>query len=296
MKKLINLAVAAGILLFVGLILAVTSIVITRENEYTLIRQLGRVQRIIKDPGISFKIPFIQDAEKLPKEILLYDLAASDVITMDKKTMITDSYVLWRIENPQTFAQNFNYSITNAERIIDAIVYNAIKTVIGSMNQNDVISSRDGELQATIEKSLTDNTEKYGIIFLSIETKRLDLPADNKEAVYERMISERDRIATTFTAEGASEARFIQNTTDREISIRISDAQAKAAKIIAEGEGEYMRIMSEAYSDPSRYEFYQYMRSLEALKKSIQGGRRNNTVILPKDSPMAEIFMNMKQD
>ncbi|MDR1835737.1 MAG: protease modulator HflC [Fusobacteriaceae bacterium] len=291
MKKFFNLGAFMILLVIVLVFLALTSVVLTQENEYTLIRQLGRVERVIVKPGVSFKIPFIQEADKLPKQILLFDLAASDVITMDKKTMITDSYVLWRIEDPLKFAQNFNYSLANAERIIEAIVYNAVKTVISSMNQNDVISSRDGELQTIIEKSISENTEKYGLVFLSIETKRLDLPADNKEAVYERMISERDRIATTYTAEGASEARFIQNTTDREINIRISDARAKAAKIIAEGEGEYMRIMSEAYSDPNRYEFYQYMRALEALKKSMQAGKKTNTVILPADSPMAEIFM-----
>ncbi|MDR1832840.1 MAG: protease modulator HflC [Fusobacteriaceae bacterium] len=291
MKKIVRLLAGLVLLSVIALFVAVTMVVITRENEFTLIRQLGKVERVIETPGISFRIPFIQQADKLPKEILLFDLAASDVITMDKKTMITDSYVLWKIDDPLKFAQNFNYNIGNAERIIEAVVYNAIKTVISSMNQNDVISSRDGELQEIIEKNISENTEKYGIVFLSIETKRLDLPADNKEAVYERMISERDRIATTYTAEGASEARFIQNTTDREINIRISGARAKAASIIAEGEGEYMRIMAEAYGDPSRYEFYRYMRSLEALKRSMQSGKKNNTVILPKDSPMAEIFM-----
>ena len=121
------------------------SVVITRENEYKLIRQFGRVERIIDRAGISFKVPFVQTADTLPREILIYDLAPSDVITMDKKTMLTDSYVLWRITDPLKFAQTLNSSVTNAERRIDAVVYNSIKNVISSLSQNDVISGRGNQ-------------------------------------------------------------------------------------------------------------------------------------------------------
>ena len=217
------------IIIVLGAIIGLSgSMVVTRENEYKLIREFGRVSRVIDQAGLSFKVPFIQTTASLPKEILIYDLAASDVITMDKKTMMSDSYVLWEITDPLKFAQTLNSSILNAERRIDTTVYNSIKNVISSMSQNDVISGRDGELSQAIMNNIGDSMEQYGIRLLAVETKQLDLPADNKAAVYERMISERDKIAATYQAEGQAEARMIQNTTDREIAISISNAQAEA--------------------------------------------------------------------
>lgn len=271
------------------IIVLLGSVVVTNENEYKLIRQFGRVERIIDTAGVTLKLPFIQTADTLPKQILLYDLAASDVITMDKKTMLSDSYVLWRITDPLKFAQTLNSSVANTEGRIDTVVYNSVKNVISSMSQNEVISGRDGELSQAIMTNVGDSMAEYGIQLLAVETKRLDLPADNKAAVYERMISERDKIAATYTAEGQAEAQKIRNTTDREIAISISDAKAQAAAITADGEAEYMRIMAEAYRDPQKADFYSYTRSLEAARASLKGD--SNTLILPADSPIARIFM-----
>lgn len=288
MKKTIG-KIVGTVLVLAAVVGLGGSIVITQENEYKLIREFGRVSRVMDRAGISLKVPFIQSADTLPKEILIYDLAASDVITMDKKTMLTDSYVLWRITDPLKFAQTLNSSMPSAERRIDTVVYNSIKNVISSMSQNDVISGRDGELSEAIMKNIGENMDQYGIQLLSVETKRLDLPADNKAAVYERMISERDKIAATYTAEGQSEAKVIQNTTDREIAISISNAQAEAANTTAAGEAEYMKILAAAYSTPERAEFYAFTRALDAAKTSLTGN--GNTLILPADSPIASIFM-----
>ena len=123
---------------------------------------------------------------------------------------------------------------------------------------------------------------------MAMEVKKLDLPDDNKQAVYARMISERENIAAQYTAEGKSEARMIENTTDKEVSIMLSDAQAKAEATVAEGEAEYMRILSDAYSDPAKTDFYSFVRALDALKESVKGD--NKTVILSEDSPIAQIF------
>ena len=277
------------IIIVLGAIIGLSgSMVVTRENEYKLIREFGRVSRVIDQAGLSFKVPFIQTTASLPKEILIYDLAASDVITMDKKTMMSDSYVLWEITDPLKFAQTLNSSILNAERRIDTTVYNSIKNVISSMSQNDVISGRDGELSQAIMNNIGYSMEQYGIRLLAVETKQLDLPADNKAAVYERMISERDKIAATYQAEGQAEARMIQNTTDREIAISISNAQAEAAAVTAEGEAEYMRILAAAYNTEERAEFYGFIRALDAARASLTGSQ--NTLILPGDSPIARIF------
>ena len=242
-KAFIILIVLA--LLFVG----ANSLVITNENEYSLIRQFGKVDYVIDHAGISFKIPFIQSVDTLPKETLLYDLSSSDVITSDKKTMICNSYILWHITDPRLFAQTLNSSIGSAESRLDTVVYNSTKNVISSTTQDEVISGRNGTLSDAIIANIGSTLKQYGIELLSFEIKQLDLPSDNKAAVYERMISERDNIAATYTAEGSSEAQIIRNTTDKEVTVMLSEAEKEAEILIAEGEAEYMRILSEAYGD-----------------------------------------------
>lgn len=284
MKKKVIAVVAA----FVMLILLGSCIVVTAENQYSLVRQFGRISRVIDEPGLSFKLPFIQTADTYPKQTLLFDLTPSEVITRDKKTMITDSYVLWKISDPMKFAQTLNGSIMNAESRINTAVYNALKNAISSMNQDEVITSRDGELSELVMERIDDSMDQYGIELMMFETKQLDLPEDNKEAVYERMISERDNIAATYTAQGNSEAQVIRNTTDQDVAIRISEAKKDAEILIAEGEAEYMKILSEAYSNEEKTEFYSFVRSLDALRNSMTGEEK--TVILSADSPIAQIF------
>ena len=279
-----------GILIGVSAVVVAVgaSVTVTQQNEYKLIRQFGKVDRVISSSGISFKIPFIESTQSLPKETLLYDLAASDVITKDKKTMISDSYVLWKISDPLKFAQTLNSSVESGESRINTAVYNATKNAISSMSQDQVITSRDGELSDMVMEAIGTNMDQYGIELLKFETKQLDLPDDNKEAVYERMISERDNIAATYKAEGNSEAKVIRNKTDKEVAIQISDAKKQAEILGAEGEQEYMKILAQAYGEEDRSEFYSFVRSLDALKTSMKG--EDKTVILTADSPIAQIF------
>lgn len=285
MKKLskVILILAAALLLLSG-----SCFVVTNENEYSLVRQFGKIDHILDEAGVSFKIPFVQSVDKLPKQTLIYDLTPSDVITADKKTMISNSYILWRIDDPLKFAQTLNSSVSNAEGRLDNIVYNATKNVISSMTQDEVITSRDGALSDAVLTNIGTSLDNYGIELMSFELKQLDLPSDNKTAVYERMISERDNIAATYTAEGASEARIIRNTTDAEIAILLSEAEKEAEILLAEGEVEYMRIISEAYNDISKADFYSFVRSLDAVKATMTGN--NKTIILSPESPIAEIF------
>lgn len=289
-----GLKIGILVIAIIAVIVLSMSIVVTEENEYTLIRQFGKVDRdkIISKSGLSFKIPFVETTSTLPKEILFYDLAVSDVITMDKKTMVADSYVLWRIIDPLLFVQTLNSQIANAESRINTTVYNSLKNVISSMEQSEVISGRDGALSEAIMANLGNTMNQYGIEIISVETKHLDLPSDNKAAVYERMISERNNIAASYTAEGEAEAKKIRTITDNEITIEISKAESESERIIAEGEAEYMRILSEAYKDESRSDFYTFVRSLDALKITMQGS--NKTVILSSDSPIAKIFNSIE--
>ena len=275
--------------ILVGIFVAANSfLVVTYPNEYTVIKQFGKIVDIRQTPGLSMKIPVVQTAEKIENEVLLYDLAVSDVMTKDKKSMIADCFVLWKIDDPYKYTQTLSAQKSNAEFRIDTIVYNSLKNVISSKSQEEVISGRDGELAAAIVANIGDTLEQYGITLLAVETKSLDLPDENKNAVYERMISERNNIAATYQAEGQEEAKQISNNTTAEIIVMQSEADAKAAEIIAKGEAEYMRILSDAYNDPDKADFYIFLRSLDAAKKTMSGN--NKTLIIDETSPIAQIF------
>lgn len=276
------------VIFFVGIIVLMNALVITKENEFSIIKRFNKIERVISQAGLTVKAPFVDTVDKLPKQIQFYDMKKSDVITKDKKTMVADNYVLWKIVEPRKFAQTLNSSITVAEGRIDTTVYNTMKNEIGRMEQHDVISGRDGELSQMIMANIGNNLKESGIELLSVEVKHLDLPSDNKSAVFERMISERSQTAATYIAEGESEAQKKRNETDKKIAISISDAKTEAAKIIAEGEAEYMRILSSSYSNKERSEFYTFVRALEAARASLKGN--NKTIILSNDSPIAQIF------
>ena len=287
-KRISGKAILIVIAVIFVLIVIDQCYIVTMPNEYTVVRQFGKVVSIRSEPGLTFKIPFIQTSEVLPNMELIYDLPVSDVITKDKKTMSADSFALWRISDPQKFIQTLNGSVPNAEARIETLTYNAMKNVISSRTQTEVITGRDGQLASDITAAVVDSVKQYGIELLAVETKHLDLPDDNKAAVYQRMISERQNIAAGYTAEGESEAKKIRSEADKEAEIVISEAEAKAEITVAEGEAEYMRILSDAYADPDRAAFYAFVRSLDAAKASLTGD--SNTLFLSKDSPLAKIF------
>lgn len=288
MKKGKSKWIIPAVILVLIFIAANSFLVVTYPNEYTVIKQFGKIVDIRQTPGLSMKIPVIQTAEKIENEVLLYDLAVSDVMTKDKKSMIADCFALWKIDDPYKYTQTLSAQKSNAEFRIDTIVYNSLKNVISSKSQEEVISGRDGELAAAIVANIGDTLEQYGITLLAVETKSLDLPDENKNAVYERMISERNNIAATYQAEGQEEAKQISNNTTAEIIVMQSKADAQAAEIIAKGEAEYMRILSDAYNDPDKADFYIFLRSLDAAKKTMTGN--NKTLIIDETSPIAQIF------
>lgn len=290
-KKGINKIVSIAIIILVAIILYNTATVETNQNEYTLVRQFGRVADIITEPGINFKMPIIQSTDKIPKNTMFYDLEPSDVITKDKKNMVVDSFVLWKITDPLLFVQTLNAQRLNAENRIDTMVYNSTKNVISSLTQAEIISGRDGELVGDIMKSIGSTFEQYGIELIAVETKQIDLPSANKEAVYGRMISERNNIAAQYIAEGESEATKIRTETDNSIKIKLSKADSESERIIAEGEAEYMKIISEVYNNKEKADFYEFVLSLDAAEKTMIG--ENKTLILDKESPIAQIFQNI---
>ncbi len=287
MKKIIGRIVLVVAIFIVGLILFNSTFYTVNVNETALIIRLGKISGIQSKPGMHFHTPFIESVTKIYTGDILYDIPVSDVITSDKKSMIADNYVVWSVADATKYYQTLGAVRGRAEERIEAAVYNATKNTISSMKQDEIIAARGNMLTNMITKASNSDISQYGINIEIAEIKALDLPDDNKEAVYERMISERNNIAAGYSAKGESDAQKIRNETDKQVSILTADAEKDAAKLIAEGEAEYMRILSNAYNNEGKSDFYNFLRGLDSLE-ALRG--KNKTIILDKDSEFAKIL------
>ncbi len=259
-----------------------------KQNEYGAVIQFGKIVRVEDTAGLKTKIPFIQDVTYITKATQIYDITPSDVITADKKSMIADTYLLWRVENPTRYMQTLNGSTSSAQDRCSVAVYNATKNIISSMTQDEVIAARGELLTDMITDGANSDIGGYGIVIEKAELKALDLPDNNKEAVYERMISERNNIAASYEAQGQAQAKKIRNETDRQVEVMKAEAERDAAVLEAEGEAIYMQTLQEAYNTEDKANFYNFLRSLDAVKASLKGS--NKTVILDKNSEIARIL------
>jgi membrane protease subunit HflC len=294
MKKKVTLTLAI-VIAFILIILAASSLYTVKEDEYALILRFSKVESIKSESGLYFRIPFIETILKFPKNLQLYDLRPSDVLTSDSKAMSVDSYVLWKISDPLQFYKTLG-SITEAQVRLDASTYNALKNVIGRKEQNAIITQQDtgrDTLNEEIFQNVKNTSTGYGIEIMDVKVKRFDLPQANEEAVYRRMISDRNQIAARYLAEGQSEANMLKNEVDKKVSLLISEARVTAEELIAEGEAEYMRLLAETFDTKEKQDFYIFMRSLEALKASLTGD--DKTVVLGRDSDIAKILMGISE-
>ncbi|MDR1665411.1 MAG: protease modulator HflC, partial [Clostridiales bacterium] len=214
------------------------------------VKRFGRAENIHTAPGLYFKLP-MDEVSYIPTNKQLYNLNPSDVITLDKKTMNVSSFVIWQVTDPRSVMENLGAE-SNINPRINSIVYNALKNTLSSMNQEEIITLRGGSLSDAILNMSRERMSEFGVAISDVKINKFDLPSDNKEAVYRRMISERDSIAAMYLAEGDEEAKKIRNEIKPETDILISTARADADKLRAEGEAEYMRILAEAYNGADR--------------------------------------------
>lgn len=291
MKK--KLLIGCSVVIVLVVLLSVGQCFFTVEpDQYANTVRFSKTVKTISKPGLYVKIPFVDDVKYFPKQVLLYDMKPSDVLTADSKTMQVDNYVTWRITDPLTFYKTLG-NISEAETRIDMITYSAIRVEMGKMDRDTIINPKDIESRDNFNQNVinatADATKSYGIEIMDIKIKKLDLPADNEAAVYNRMISERNKIAAEERAEGEKQATLIKNDVDKETGITISNATAEAARIKAEGEGEYMKIIAAAYNTQGKQDFYEFTRSLDALEASLG---EDSTIILGKDSALAASLLN----
>ena len=282
----------AGIVLALVLIVGLSSVYTVAENQCACVFRFSEIVNTETQPGLHFKLPFVDSVKYFSRATQFYDIPPSDVTTLDKQNMTVDCYVLWRIEDPQKFYRTLG-TASVAEDRLDGITYSVLKNTMGNLKQADIINENPGgernEIYAGITVTVNQQAAAYGIIVEDVKIKRFDLPESNLNAVYTRMISERRQMAEKYTADGKYDASIIINDVDKQVNIIISNAKAKAAQLEAEGEAQYMQMLAAAYDSPEKKEFYEFILALDALKASLTGD--NKTVILDADSDLAKILM-----
>ena len=289
MKKLKSVFI---IVLLLALVLGTNALFTVRENEYACTVRFSKIISTTDQAGLHFKIPFIDSVTYFSKATQFYDIPPSEVLTSDKQNMTVDCYILWSMSDPKLFYQTLG-STTVAEQRLDALTYNELKTVMGTLAQSDIINMNDGAERNQIYEGISADVDTlartYGIHVEDVKIKQFDLPESNLNAVYSRMISERNQMAEKYTADGNYEASIIRNDVDKQVDIMVSDAEAEAAKLEAEGEAEYMRMLAAAYDTDDKKKFYEFNLALDALKQSLTGSEK--TVILDGNSELARILM-----
>ena len=281
-----------AVLVLVLVILLANSVYTVAENEYACTVRFSKIESVTSEAGLYFKIPFLDSVKYFTKATQFYDIPPSEVLTSDKQNMTVDCYILWSISDPKLFYQTLG-STGVAEDRLDNLTYNELKTVMGTLAQSDIINMEDGALRNNIYESIAADVntqaQTYGIAVEDVKIKQFDLPESNLNAVYSRMISERNQIAEKYTADGNYEASIIRNDVDKQVNITVSNAKAEAAKLEAEGEAEYMRLLAAAYDSADKKDFYEFTLALDALKQSLTGSEK--TVILDANSELARILM-----
>ena len=290
MKKTIIIAA----ILLLAVIVVSGSFYTLEEDQYACVFRFSEIVGVESAAGAHFKLPFVDSVRYFSKATQFYDIPPSEVLTSDKQNMTVDCYILWSISDPQQFYRALG-TTNKAEERLDAITYSVLKTAMGTLAQADIINMNDGAERNEIYESIAEKVDAqaatYGIHVEDVKIKQFDLPDSNLNAVYSRMISERKQMAEKYTADGNYQASIIRNDVDKQVNILVSDAKAAAAKLEAEGEAEYMRLLAEAYDSADKKDFYEFTLALDALKKSLNGDEK--TVILDADTELAKILSGL---
>lgn len=292
-KKYTKVAIALTFL-FAVIVILLANLFIVKENEYRVVRQFGEITRIIEEPGINMKIPFIQSVSMLPKNQMTYNVQEAEITTKDKKRIIIDNYAVWRIDDPGKMISNAR-NIVNAEARLGEYIYSVVRNEMGKLNYVDVVNDENssrGSLNDKVTKQVNESLDEgnFGIEVVDVRMKRIDLPEENEQSIYTRMISERQSTAQSYLSEGDAEKRRIEAETDREVQEMLATAKKEAAVITAQGEAEAAKIYNDSFSkDP---EFYKLYRTLQSYSKVVDD---ETMIILPADSPYAKLLTGYLQ-
>ncbi|MEA2087703.1 MAG: protease modulator HflC [Candidatus Caldatribacteriota bacterium] len=274
MKKVTLLVILIVVILF----LANLSLFIVDETKQAIVLQFGKPIRVIKEPGLNFKIPFIQNVVFFEDRLLVYDAAPTEIITKDKKTLIVDNYARWKIIDPLKFLQTVR-DLNGAQARLDDIVYSELRVDLGLFNMSEIVSEKREDIMKRVTEISNEKASTYGIEIVDVRIKRIDLPPENEKYIFDRMKAERERIAKQYRAEGQEESAKIIAETEREKTVILAEAYKTAQTLKGEGEAESVRIYAESFNqDP---EFYKFYRTLEAYRNTFKD---KTTVLLSTDS------------
>ena len=271
-------------ILILGTILAVfalSTIIIVDETEQIVILQFGKPVRTLNEPGLNWKLPApFQTSNTFEKRLLEYDVPPEEILSRDKKSLIIDNYVRWRITDPLLFLQTVR-AVPTAKTRLDDIVYSELRQELGTHDMVEIITKNRELIMDKVTKASNEETSKYGIQVVDVRIRRVDLPRENESSIYARMEAERKRQANKFRSEGEEEAQKIRAATDRDKTVILADAYKKAQKIRGEGEAKALDIYASSFSKSP--DFYEFTRTLEAYEKVID---EKTMLVLPGDSKL----------
>ena len=275
MKKLFAIFVVLVTMVFF------TTVFIVDETEQVVVLAFGKPVKTITKPGLNFKLPApLQVAVTFDKRLLEYDVPPEEVLSMDKKTLIMDNYVRWRIVDPLLFLQTVQ-AIPTAKTRLDDIVYSELRQELGIHDMVEIITETRDLIMDKVTAASNEESEKYGIEVVDVRIRRVDLPSENEASIYARMEAERNRKANMFRSEGEEEAQKIRAKTERDKTVILADAYKISQEIRGEGEARALDIYASSFSkDPK---FYEFVRTLETYEKVID---KKTTLVLPGDSKL----------
>ncbi|MGA9288486.1 MAG: protease modulator HflC [Anaerobacillus sp.] len=297
-RKMNPSKIVKSVLLIVVLLIIIagifSTVFVVKEGEYKVIRQFGDVVKIETNPGLKFKIPFVQSVTTLPKYQMLYDVNPEEITTKDKKRMTVDNYAVWSVSDPKDMISNAR-TIENAEAKMGEFIFSVIRSELGQLEYEEIINeekSNRGSFNDNVRERVNELLERdaYGIQVTDVRMKRTDLPDANEQSVFQRMISERESKAQEYLSQGDADSDRIKAETDKEVDTILAKADADAEEIRAEGESEAAKIYNKAFSkDPDFYELY---RTLESYKTTLND---ETVIMLPADSPYARLLQGITE-
>ena len=283
MKKALSLLLPA--IALVGF----SSIFIVDETEQVVILQLGKPVKTVTKPGLNFKLPFpIQEKITFDDRLLEYDSPPEEILSKDKKSLIVDNYVRWKIVDPLQFLKTVQ-AIPTAKSRMDDIVYSELRRELGTHDMVEIITENREQIMDVITRESNSATLDYGISVVDVRIRRVDLPAENEASIYARMEAERKRQANKFRSEGEEEAQKIRAATDRDKTIILADAYKEAERIRGEGDAKAVQVYARSYSSDPK--FYEFVRTLDTYKKVVDD---KTTLVLPSDSKLFKLLLDGK--
>jgi membrane protease subunit HflC len=283
-----KLGIAGGVLAVLAVIAAIigySSLFTVYQTRLALVVRLGQPVKIVTEPGLNFKVPFVDSVIYVDKRILDLENAAAEVIASDQKRLVVDAFARYRINNALLFYQSVG-TVDAANSRLSTLLNAALRRVLGEATLTHVVRDDRAALMARVREQVDREAAAFGITVVDVRIRRADLPAENSQAVYDRMKSERKREATEFRAQGSQRAQEIRARADRDITVIIADAQSKGDTMRGEGEAERNRIFAEAFGkDPDFFAFYRSMQAYES------GLRHSDTrMVLKPDSDFFRYF------